>query len=93
MEDNRIHLLLYFFEGHHLKHMEFKVLKTLQSYVNIIPVVAKADSFTQGELQQFKMGIIAEAADRNINFFDCSSAIDSLTDVNLYLLTFERIKG
>ena len=46
MEDQRNHLLLYFFEGHHVKPIDFTIIKHLQNYVNVIPVIAKADSFT-----------------------------------------------
>ena len=43
--DNRIHLVLYFFDGHHTKAIDFSMIKKLQNYANIIPVISKADSF------------------------------------------------
>lgn len=66
IEDNRIHLVLYFFEGHHTKAVDFSMIRKLQKYANIIPVVSKADSFKHEELNAFKLDIISQAADRKI---------------------------
>lgn len=44
--DNRVHLLLYFFNGHHTNPTDFAILKKMSKYVNILPIIPKADSFT-----------------------------------------------
>ena len=46
LPDPRIHLCLYFLNGHHIKQADLDFLKALSSYVNILPIIAKADSFT-----------------------------------------------
>lgn len=61
VEDSRVHLLLYFFGGHHSNASDFKMIKKLQKYVNILPVIPKADSFKESELYNMKMDIIETA--------------------------------
>ena len=73
--DSRVHLLLFFFSGHHTNFGDFTMLKKLQTYVNIIPVIAKADSFKETELHEMKIDISSTAEDRRVNFFDCIEAI------------------
>jgi septin family protein len=46
--------------------------------VNVIPVIAKADSFKTKELFKMKLDIINTAIDRGVKFFDCDKAIDSV---------------
>lgn len=72
IEDNRVHLMLFFFgNGHHTNVAEFTMLKRFQPIVNILPVIAKGDSFTSTELYKLKLEIINYAAERNFQFFDC----------------------
>ena len=80
MEDNRIHLLLYFFDGHHTKPGDLTMIKKLQKYVNIIPIIAKADSFKRNELIRIKSEIVTRAKERKIEFFDCYKALSTVTD-------------
>lgn len=80
--DSRVHLLLFFFSGHHTNFGDFTMLKKLQIYVNIIPVIAKADSFKENELHQMKMDISSTAEDRRVNFFDCIEAIKTYAGNN-----------
>lgn len=54
------------------------MLSKFQKYVNILPIIAKADSFTSTELYKMKMSIINEAEQRNVEFLDCYEAIESL---------------
>ena len=44
--------------------------------MNVIPVIAKADSFTSEELFKMKLDIINTAIERGVKFFDCDKAID-----------------
>jgi len=55
-EDNRVHGLLYFISptGHGLRPLDIEVMLGLHTKVNIIPVIAKADTFTAVERKQFK---------------------------------------
>ena len=44
--DTRIHLVLFFFDGHHPKDQDFVSVKAIQEYTNVIPILAKGDSYT-----------------------------------------------
>eukprot|EP00049_Salpingoeca_infusionum_P019291 m.361213 g.361213 ORF g.361213 m.361213 type:complete len:399 (+) comp19418_c0_seq1:146-1342(+) len=54
--DTRIHACLYFIPptGHGLRELDIAAMKALQETVNVIPVIAKADTLTPQELLQFK---------------------------------------
>ncbi|TRY90926.1 hypothetical protein DNTS_014451, partial [Danionella cerebrum] len=56
MPDSRIHCCLYFIapSGHGLKPLDIEFMKRLHEKVNIIPLIAKADTLTPEECQQFK---------------------------------------
>lgn len=41
--------------------MDFIILKKLQKYVNILPIIPKADSFKEDELYNMKLDIISAA--------------------------------
>jgi len=55
-EDSRVHALLYFISptGHGLRPLDIEVMLGLHTRVNIIPVIAKADTFTTAERKFFK---------------------------------------
>jgi len=57
--DLRVHACLYFIRptGHTLKPLDIEIMKRLGTRVNLIPVVAKADTLTQRDLQTFKKRI------------------------------------
>lgn len=54
--DNRIHAVVYFIQptGHSLKPMDIEVMKRLHTKVNLIPVIAKADTVTDDDLDNYK---------------------------------------
>lgn len=72
--DSRIHLCLYFLEGPRVKENDLKTLFCLQKYVNIIPVISRSDSYTEGELLQAKLLVVETCAQAGIHLFDCLSA-------------------
>ncbi|KAJ8080643.1 Septin spn4 [Marasmius sp. AFHP31] len=57
--DLRVHACLYFIRptGHTLKPLDIEIMKRLGTRVNLIPVVAKADTLTQNDLHAFKQRI------------------------------------
>jgi cell division control protein 12 len=59
-DDVRIHACLYFISptGHSLSPLDVKAMKELGSRVNLIPVVAKADTLTADEIMGFKERVI-----------------------------------
>jgi septin 7 len=54
--DGRIHCCLYFIapSGHGLKPLDVEFMQRLHDRVNIVPVLAKADTMTPEECQAFK---------------------------------------
>ncbi|KAL5511260.1 CDC10 [Sanghuangporus vaninii] len=66
--DTRIHCCLYFINptGHSLRPIDIIVMKKLSEVVNVVPVIAKADSLTLEEREVFKQRIRAELVYHNI---------------------------
>lgn len=56
LSDMRVHCCLYFIRptGHTLKPLDIEVMKRLGTRVNLIPVIAKADTLTPTDLHKFK---------------------------------------
>ncbi len=57
--DNRVHACIYFIQptGHSLKPLDIEVMKRLCSRVNLIPVIAKADTLSPADLAKFKQRV------------------------------------
>ena len=57
--DQRVHACLYFIRptGHTLRPLDIEVMKRLGSRVNLIPVIAKADTLSPSDLRTFKRRI------------------------------------
>lgn len=70
--DNRVHTCLYFIapSGHGLKPLDAEFMQRLGDKVNIIPVIAKADTMTPEEIQLFKKQILNEIAQHKIKIYD-----------------------
>ncbi|CAO3655586.1 unnamed protein product [Mucor fragilis] len=62
MTDNRIHACLYFIAptGHALKPVDIEFMRRLHTRVNLIPIIAKADTMTEEEVAAFKERILAD---------------------------------
>ncbi|KAJ2784595.1 Cell division control protein 11 [Coemansia interrupta] len=60
--DHRIHTLIYFITptGHSLRELDIELIKRLGEYVNIIPVIGRADSLTVEELATFKQNVMRD---------------------------------
>ncbi|EEQ39918.1 putative cell division control protein [Clavispora lusitaniae] len=69
-KDLRVHACLYFIRptGHSLKPLDIEIMRRLSTRVNLIPVIAKADTLAPSELDTFKSRIreVIEAQDINI---------------------------
>ncbi|VVT51143.1 uncharacterized protein SAPINGB_P002998 [Magnusiomyces paraingens] len=70
--DNRIHACLYFIQptGHSLKALDVTVMKKLHKKVNLIPVIAKADTLTEEEVIAFKQSIMTDIHNQKIDIFE-----------------------
>ncbi|GAB1599150.1 septin-7-like isoform X3 [Argonauta hians] len=72
MPDNRVHCCLYFIAptGHGLKPLDVEFMKRLHDKVNIIPLIAKADTLTPDECRDFKKTILNEIAQHKIKIYE-----------------------
>jgi len=70
--DNRIHAVVYFIQptGHSLKPLDIEVMKKLHTKVNLIPVIAKADTVTDDDLDNYKKRILADINYHKIQIFE-----------------------
>nr|CAD2170417.1 unnamed protein product [Meloidogyne enterolobii] len=71
IEDKRVHLCIYFIppNGHGLKQLDIAFMQALQDRVNIVPVIAKADTLTPTELGDFKHQIMEDMRKNNISLY------------------------
>ncbi|KAG8693016.1 hypothetical protein FRC08_009377 [Ceratobasidium sp. 394] len=69
--DLRVHACLYFVRptGHTLKPLDIEIMKRLGTRVNLIPVIAKADTLTQNDLGIFKQRIREVIAAQGIRVY------------------------
>uniref|UniRef100_A0A3P9ISN8 Septin-type G domain-containing protein n=1 Tax=Oryzias latipes TaxID=8090 RepID=A0A3P9ISN8_ORYLA len=81
IQDNRVHCCLYFISpfGHGLRPLDVEFMKALHEKVNIVPVLAKADTLTPTEVQKKKIKIREEIEQYGIKIYqfpDCDSDED-----------------
>lgn len=59
--DNRVHCCFYFISpfGHGLKPLDVAFMKAIHNKVNIVPVIAKADTLTLKERERLKKRVSA----------------------------------
>ncbi|KAJ2080138.1 Cell division control protein 3, partial [Coemansia sp. S142-1] len=71
ISDNRIDAVIYFIKptGHCLRAIDIEFMKRLHTKVNLIPIVAKADTLTARELELFKAKIMADINYHGIQIF------------------------
>jgi septin 2 len=79
--DNRVHLCFYFVNpvGHGLKPLDVAFMKALHHKVNIVPVIAKADTLTKAECLKLKKKILGQIEKYGINIYplpDCDEDED-----------------
>lgn len=82
--DSRIHVCLYFIcpTGHGLKSLDLVCMKKLDTKVNIIPIIAKADTISKTELQRFKSKIIQELSANGVHIYQFPTGDESVSEVN-----------
>jgi septin 7 len=64
--DNRVHACVYFIQptGHALKPLDIEVMRRLHTKVNLIPVIAKADTMTDEEILAFKSRVSSKPTEQ-----------------------------
>ncbi|ORY84490.1 septin [Protomyces lactucae-debilis] len=71
IKDERVHACIFFVDptGHSLKPLEIEFMRRLHHRVNLIPVIAKADTLTEEEIATTKARILADIAHHKIRIF------------------------
>ncbi|NWY67460.1 SEPT9 protein, partial [Erithacus rubecula] len=69
--DTRVHCCIYFIPatGHSLRPLDIEFMKRLSKVVNIVPVIAKADTLTLEERDCFKQRIMADLLANGIDVY------------------------
>ncbi|XP_028912649.1 septin-9 isoform X3 [Ornithorhynchus anatinus] len=69
--DTRVHCCLYFIPatGHSLRPLDIEFMRRLSKVVNIVPVIAKADTLTLEERDYFKQRITADLLSNGIDVY------------------------
>ncbi|XP_037588287.1 septin-6 [Cebus imitator] len=82
--DSRIHVCLYFIAptGHSLKSLDLVTMKKLDSKVNIIPIIAKADAISKSELTKFKIKITSELVSNGVQIYQFPTDDESVAEIN-----------
>ncbi|MEQ2233551.1 Neuronal-specific septin-3 [Ilyodon furcidens] len=80
--DTRVHCCLYFIPptGHSLRQLDVEFMKRLSHSVNIIPVIAKSDTMTLEERQEFKQRVRKELEMNGIEFYPQKEFDDDIED-------------
>ncbi|XP_077681745.1 septin-2 isoform X3 [Eretmochelys imbricata] len=74
--DNRVHCCFYFVSpfGHGLKPLDVEFMKAIHNKVNIVPVIAKADTLTLKERERLKKRILDEIEQHGIKIYHLPDA-------------------
>ncbi|KAG7464811.1 hypothetical protein MATL_G00169650 [Megalops atlanticus] len=82
--DTRIHVCLYFIAptGHSLKSLDLVTMKKLDSKVNVIPIIAKADTICKSELHKFKIKIMSELVSNGVQIYQFPTDDEVITEIN-----------
>lgn len=84
ISDSRVHACLYFIRpsGHSLKPLDIAAMKHLGSRVNLIPVIAKADTLSPSEVIDFKHRIRQVLDAQSIEIY--KPAVDDMEPLNAH---------
>jgi len=82
--DSRIHACLYFItpNGHGLKSIDLVCMKKLDSKVNIIPIIAKADTINKPELAKFKAKVMSELLNNGVHIYSFPVDDETISERN-----------
>ncbi|KAJ1118082.1 hypothetical protein NDU88_006277 [Pleurodeles waltl] len=82
--DSRVHVCLYFLAptGHSLKTLDLLTMKKLDSKVNIIPVISKADTISKAELNKFKVKLMSELVSNGVQIYQFPTDDETISKLN-----------
>ncbi|KAJ1727122.1 Cell division control protein 3 [Coemansia biformis] len=71
ISDNRVNALLYFIKptGHGLRAIDIEFMKNLHTRVNLVPIIARADTLAPREVELFKAKVLADINYHGIQIF------------------------
>ncbi|CAD8092735.1 unnamed protein product [Paramecium sonneborni] len=69
--DERVHVCFYFFSGPRIQTEDLQALKKISGLVNVIPILAKGDSYTKNEIIQLKKQFNDLVNEYHIDLFKC----------------------
>ncbi|XP_073732246.1 septin-2 [Misgurnus anguillicaudatus] len=74
--DNRVHCCFYFISplGHGMKPLDVQFMKAIHNKVNVVPVIAKADTLTMRERERLKRRILDEIDEHGIKIYHLPDA-------------------
>lgn len=75
IQDTRVHCCLYMIPPYgkmKLRDEDLECMKALHERVNLIPIIAKADTFNSSQLAKFKENILSDLRMNGINYFKFS---------------------
>ncbi|KAI0983510.1 hypothetical protein GJ496_007965 [Pomphorhynchus laevis] len=72
ISDNRVHCVFFFISpfGHGLRAIDIECLQALQTRVNIVPIIGRADALTTSELANLKALVLKQLADNKIKIYE-----------------------
>ncbi|XP_017061485.1 protein peanut [Drosophila ficusphila] len=82
ISDSRVHCCLYFIapSGHGLLPLDIACMQSLSDKVNLVPVIAKADTMTPDEVHLFKKQILNEIAQHKIKIYDFPATLEDAAE-------------
>ncbi|XP_010623279.1 septin-14 [Fukomys damarensis] len=82
--DTRIHVCLFFISptGHSLNSLDLLTMKNIDRKVNIIPLIAKADTVSKNDLQKFKSKIMSELISNDIQIYQFPTDDETIAQTN-----------
>jgi len=86
-QDTRIHACLYFISplGHGLKALDVAALKDLHQRVNVIPIIAQADTLSKDALQRLKAKILTDLKTNGIDIYKFPEDDETVKEANSQL--------
>lgn len=84
INDTRVHVCLYFLcpTGHSLKALDLSVMKKIDQRVNIIPIIAKADTIAKNELVKFKQRVMQDLLNNQVKIYQFPIDDETVVEVN-----------
>lgn len=72
--DGLVHVCLYFIAAHRLKGVDLEFMRRLEPHVNLVPIIAKADTMTLAERDAFRRLVLSELKQCGVKIFQMNPA-------------------